>query len=537
MLVGDHNRAQLVKMESIVHASRLPPLATTATVQTSTPWTLIVSFLGLAILTEGSVVLPPGPTHEWLFVLGSLGLILVLGTLLLPWQRYRRSITVFPSLAFTLAATLLVLSLGGTSAGLLPLLIAPVLWTALYAGRRQTTLVIAAVTVAAAVIALGEHDGTTLLIRRAVLLGVMGVLIAVGTLGLRAALGRAVAAREELLRQANALSEAAKRLNSLHRSNAVITAACRLVAVMMSPSGVETQRCAYLTVEGSTVHVQAQFDTAFVSVPKVSQLAKNAQLSRVMRTRRAEKGPIGESGMSPTVEAALLKTGIAHGAWIPIAPNGVIHGVLSITTRGSAISEDLFERAIALGHIVELALANALLVEQSERDATTDALTGLANRRGFDQGVERLRARRHFAILSLDVDGLKTVNDQHGHASGDALLRGVAQAVASVMRKGDLFARIGGDEFAAFLADCAEDGARVSAHRILEALEHTTIAGTAPRVSIGIACGDQASELSQLLAQSDAAMYTAKHNGGKSFAFATRAVSPPTAHLPQAAGV
>ncbi|MGC1405570.1 MAG: hypothetical protein WA938_02390, partial [Candidatus Dormiibacterota bacterium] len=119
-------------MESIVHASRLPPLATTATVQTSTPWTLIVSFLGLAILTEGSVDLPPGPTHEWLFVLGSLGLILVLGTLLLPWQRYRRSITVFPSLGFTLAATLLVLSLGGTSAGLLPLLIAPVLWTALY---------------------------------------------------------------------------------------------------------------------------------------------------------------------------------------------------------------------------------------------------------------------------------------------------------------------------------------------------------------------------------------------------------------------
>jgi diguanylate cyclase (GGDEF)-like protein len=298
----------------------------------------------------------------------------------------------------------------------------------------------------------------------------------------------------------------------------------------------ETQRCAYLTLEGDTVRVRSQFDTSIGSVPKVSQLAKNAQLSRVMRTRQAEKGPIAEVGMSPTVVAALLKTGRDHGAWIPIAPNGVIHGVLSITTRGSAISDDLFERAIALGHIVELALANALLVEQSERDATTDALTGLANRRGFDQGVERLRARRHFAILSFDVDGLKTVNDQHGHATGDALIRGVAQAVASVMRKGDLLARIGGDEFAAFLADCTEDGARVSAHRILEALERTTIAGAAPRVSIGIACGDQASELSQLLAQSDAAMYTAKHKGGKSFSFATGEVLPGTARLPQAVG-
>jgi len=525
-----------VKIESDVHVSRLPPLATTATGQASAPWTLIVSFIGLAALTEVSVVLPPGPTQVWLFVLGSLALIPVLGTLLLPWQRYRRSITLFPSLGFTLAATLLVLSLGGTTSGLLPLLIAPVLWTALYGGRRQTTLVIAAITTATAVISLGQHDATPLLIRRVVLLGLMGVLIAVGTLGLRAALGRAVAAREELLRQANALSEAAKHLNSLHRSDAVIAAACRLAVVMMSPPGVETQRCAYLTLEGDTVHVQSQFDPSFFSVPKLYPLAKNAQLSRVMLTRQAEKGPVAEAGISPTVEAALLKSGMAHGAWIPISPNGVIHGVLSITTRGSAISDDLFERAIALGHIVELALANALLVEQSERDATTDSLTGLANRRGFDQGVERLRARRHFAILSFDVDGLKTVNDQYGHAAGDALLRGVAQAVASVMRKGDLLARIGGDEFAAFLADCAEDGARVSAHRILEALERTTIAGAAPRVSIGIACGDQASEVSQLLAQSDAAMYTAKHKGGKSFAFATGEVLPGATRLPQAVG-
>ena len=136
--------------------------------------------------------------------------------------------------------------------------------------------------------------------------------------------------------------------------------------------------------------------------------------------------------MSPTVEAALRKAGLTHGAWIPIAPNGEIHGVLSITTRGNAISSDLFERAIALGHIVELALANALMVEQSERDATTDTLTGLANRRGFDQGVERLRARRRFAILSLDIDGLKLLNDTHGHAAGDALLRGVGEAAASV---------------------------------------------------------------------------------------------------------
>jgi diguanylate cyclase (GGDEF)-like protein len=524
-----------VKVESDVRVAQLPSIAPRPTEPASTPWTLIVSVIGVALLAEGSVALPPGPASELPFVLGSLLLIPVLGTLLLPWQRNRRWMTLIPSLAFTLAATLLVLSLGGTTSGLLPLFIAPVLWTALYEGKRQTSLVIVAVTLAVAVIAMSQHDPASLLVRRVGLLGIMGVLVAVVTLGLRGALGRAVAAREELLRQADALSEAADRLNSLHRADAVIAEACRLAAMMLSAPGVVAQRAAYLTVEGDLVHVKSQFDISFVGVPKVTPLSENAQLGRVVRTGQPEMGANAGSGMSPAVETALLKAGITHGAWIPIAPNGVIHGVLSISTRGHPISDDLFQRAIALGHIVELALANALMVEQSEREATTDALTGLANRRGFDQGVQRLRARRRFAILSLDIDGLKLLNDKHGHAAGDALLRGVAQAAGGVMRNGDLLARVGGDEFAAFLADCAEEGARLAAHRILEALERTTIAGMVPHASIGIACGDEGSDLSQVLVQSDAAMYTAKRRGGKSFAFATGAVLPSHSQLGEAA--
>jgi diguanylate cyclase (GGDEF)-like protein len=522
-----------VKVESDVRVAQLPSLAAHPTEQTTAPWTLIVSVIGVALLAEGSVALPPGPASELPFVLGSLLLIPVLGTLLLPWQRHRRWMTLIPSVTFTVAATLLVISLGGATSGLLPLFIAPVLWTALYEGKRQTSLVIASVTLAVAVIAISQNDTDSALVRRVILLGLMGVLAAVVTHGLRGALGRAVAAREELLRQANALSEAAERLNSLHRPDAVIADACRLAAVMMSPIGVVAQRVAYLVVEGDLAEVKSQIDDSFVGVPKVTPVS--AQLRRVVETGRPEKGATSRSGMSPEVEAALSKAGITHGAWIPIAPNGKVHGVLSISTRGQAISDDLFERAIALGHIVELALANALMVEKSEREATTDALTGLANRRGFDQGVERLRARRRFAILYLDIDGLKLLNDQHGHAAGDALLRGVGQAAASVMRKGDLLGRVGGDEFAAFLADCAEEGARLAAHRILEALQLTSVAGTVPRASLGIACGDEASDLAQVLVQADAAMYTAKRRGGNSFAFASGAVLPGPFPLHEAA--
>ena len=71
--------------------------------------------------------------------------------------------------------------------------------------------------------------------------------------------------------------------------------------------------------------------------------------------------------MGPTLRANLLSTGATHGARIPIAPNGVLHGVVTVSARGMAIYEELFERAVSLGHIVELALFNALTLEKSER--------------------------------------------------------------------------------------------------------------------------------------------------------------------------
>jgi hypothetical protein len=107
--------------------------------------------------------------------------------------------------------------------------------------------------------------------------------------------------------------------------------------------------------------------------------------------------------------------------------------------------------------------------ERAEREgllwsANHDELTGLANRLALTRHLDTLLAHRQTstpaALLMLDLDRFKPINDQHGHAAGDAMLRAVAQALTGCVRGGDLAVRLGGDEFAVLLPLCAADAAR-----------------------------------------------------------------------------
>jgi len=166
---------------------------------------------------------------------------------------------------------------------------------------------------------------------------------------------------------------------------------------------------------------------------------------------------------------------------------------------------------------------------QLESLAITDALTGLLNRRGFHQSLESSLARigrngKRMAVLYIDLDGFKRVNDSLGHAAGDQVLQRVAEQLRTCLRPYDILARVGGDEFTALIdsLDHPEDAARVaeklielvSVRQCLDGIDVTLGA------SIGIACYPECGDsVDSLLRSADMAMYEAKRAGRHQYRF------------------
>ncbi len=163
------------------------------------------------------------------------------------------------------------------------------------------------------------------------------------------------------------------------------------------------------------------------------------------------------------------------------------------------------------------------LEEQLRHQAFHDVLTGLANRSLFRDRLGHALARASrgalpTAVLYLDIDDFKAVNDRLGHAEGDRLLVLVGERLVAAMRAGDTVARLGGDEFAVIVEETDPGEAHVAADRILKALAEPFDLGgreTAVRGSIGIAIHDvDGSDADELLRRADIAMYAAKARGG-----------------------
>ncbi|HET6871301.1 MAG TPA: EAL domain-containing protein [Solirubrobacteraceae bacterium] len=162
------------------------------------------------------------------------------------------------------------------------------------------------------------------------------------------------------------------------------------------------------------------------------------------------------------------------------------------------------------------------LEEELRHQAFHDALTGLANRALFEEHLVQAlaRARRHHqpvAVLFLDLDDFKTINDSLGHEAGDKLLREAAIRIAGAVRAEDIAARLGGDEFAV-LAETSEhdEDAGTIATRLLTALaEPFDVGGRELRVSasVGVACSDGSAGIRELMRDADTAMYAAKDAG------------------------
>jgi diguanylate cyclase (GGDEF)-like protein len=233
--------------------------------------------------------------------------------------------------------------------------------------------------------------------------------------------------------------------------------------------------------------------------------------------------------------------GIAGGSSVVYAAHGRSVAVsISLILAPSAVYMltfgDLFHYAMAIGSMLFVFAAsrgtrlmndamrrNIQLAGEIERLGRIDVLSGLSNRRAFtDFGTTAIanasRSDRPCAVVMLDVDHFKAINDRMGHAGGDAVIRALGALLAGAVRAGECAARIGGEEFAIILPDGGEQQAHALAIRVLNSMRTLRIPlgnqEISATVSIGVAATDGAPcTLDELLARADTALYAAKRQG------------------------
>ncbi|MGO8086119.1 diguanylate cyclase [Rhizobium leguminosarum] len=175
-----------------------------------------------------------------------------------------------------------------------------------------------------------------------------------------------------------------------------------------------------------------------------------------------------------------------------------------------------------LGILEELAGAAMDRIELMQ-SAAIDSLTEAMTRRAFKQEADQLislalRHKHDLSCIVFDIDHFKKVNDTHGHAAGDEVLKAVASTCKATLRAGDLFGRLGGEEFAVILPHVDREGAAAVAEKLRASIASETIRGDHGALSVTASFGTSAlsivsKEIETLLAQADAAMYQAKHGG------------------------
>ncbi len=212
-------------------------------------------------------------------------------------------------------------------------------------------------------------------------------------------------------------------------------------------------------------------------------------------------------------------------SWIgvPLSVHGQTLGLIAMDNRKPDVFTPTHVRlATALGGHVALALQNARLYEQTKELAMTDSLTGISSRRSFFVQAEAslaqaVRRKEAIGVLMADLDHFKNINDELGHAAGDAAIKAAADAGRTVLRKADVIGRYGGEEFAVILPNTDAEAAERIADRLRRAVKKVIVPGTTRKltVSVGVAARiPQASDsLDRVLNEADQALLEAKRAG------------------------
>ncbi|NML63576.1 diguanylate cyclase [Massilia sp. RP-1-19] len=209
---------------------------------------------------------------------------------------------------------------------------------------------------------------------------------------------------------------------------------------------------------------------------------------------------------------------------VPMMSQGDVVGLLVVTdiTNDSAlIDQDI---VATLAEQLALAINNVLLRDSLRQQSTIDPLTGLYNRRYFDETLRRelIRAQRSqtsCSVIMIDLDHFKRINDTYGHDAGDLVLENVSRKIVGCVRASDVVCRYGGEELVVVLPDCTVEAAAVCAEKIRQSLAEISIHHLGQHISgitasFGISsCPSHGERNDEILKAADRALYIAKNNG------------------------
>ena len=227
----------------------------------------------------------------------------------------------------------------------------------------------------------------------------------------------------------------------------------------------------------------------------------------------------------PSVNTLCCAHVISSGATleVPMLAKGSIHGLLVLAING----ENSFQRlmdvrrlARAIADSISLALSNIALREKLRTQSLRDPLTGLYNRRYMEDALDRYaslaeRSGSATSVVMIDLDNFKRLNDEYGHAKGDAVLCDVASQLVAALRPSDVVSRYGGEELLVILPNCGIDDAQLKAEMLRSRIESLTeMHGIPITASFGIAgLPETSTSPTDVIPMADAALYEAKQAG------------------------
>jgi signal transduction histidine kinase len=336
--------------------------------------TSYLPFLVVALVGQLSVAWPPGPVDRGAFLVSSLLLVLLFVMLLVRRGMPPKTFVVGAALYMT-SVSYLMLAANGMGSGLGILLFVPLVGIALYGKPWETVLCVGfllssllAVTVATSA---GAVDGTAL-VRRLVLTGAVAAMLSVAIHLLRGRLVESNARTARLLRQEEALNAAVRELVQLSEPPQITALGARLAMGIAGPAGSEILRASYFRIDDGMVVVDAQFDDAGSIVEGRWPVEEHPGLREAVASLEPVAAPLDPDKAGPTLRAVFDATGITYGAWVPVCPDGRLHGVLAIATRGASFPRECVDRCVALGHFLELALSNWAAHRTLEEQATVE---------------------------------------------------------------------------------------------------------------------------------------------------------------------